>query len=1198
MNNKHTNPLPISVRLPNGTTFDSTHTGMLRAGTAHTQLPPTALQSHLFPNIDHDLLSVGQLCDAGCTATFTKDHCSIDHDGTPILTGTRNSDTNRLWHIDSPSPQINQLSQFNTDRMLYAHAIFFSPVPATMLKALQRKYIHGIPGLNINTFKTNLPHTIATTKGHLDQVRQNKQSTKQTPPDPFLQLPPETQEDFQPTPTPDGVPSELCYTALWDTHSGKTFSDLTGRFIVPSSTGNNYVFLLYHYDSNSIHVRALPDRRGTTLLHAYKQIHDKLVRHGCRPLLHTLDNECSQALKDYLHTTETKFQLVPPGIHRRNNAERAIRTFKNHFIAGLCSTDPDFPLHLWDKLLPQAELTLNLLRGARTNPRLSAHEYLHGRYDFTATPMAPPGIKVIAHDKPGQRGTWSPHGHDGWYVGPALEHYRCYTIYNTDTKCTHTADTVDFFPPAHLTLPIPSKADLIHTTMADLTNILAHPLHQPLDPLTDSQLHQIAEFTRLLLTRSELPTLSKTKNEPAPSLNPTPQVRRVPLQTYSNSQRSTPAPSLPSSSLRRSPRLQAQTTANTATTQAQRLDPSTIDWVLTNLIPDNDQPTANKAINPDTGLPAEYPELIKSSDGHHWEEANCNEFGRLCQGYKNIKGTDTMHFISKTDIPKGRRPTYMRIVCADRPLKTETRRVRHTVGGDKIDYPFDVSTKTASLVTAKLIINSTISTPGARFMSMDIKDFFLNNDMHRYEYMRISLKVIPQAIIDQYHLQALADDQGFVYVEIRKGMYGLPQAGRIANDELVPYLASHGYKQSKRIAGLFRHHTRPISFCLIVDDFGIKYVGKEHAQHLESILRAKYTITTDWTGSQFCGLRLDWNYNDGYVDISMPGYVAAALQRFQHPTPTRPEDAPHAYNKPMYGRSQLTDAPDLTPPLTPSTQKLVQQIVGVFLYYGRAIDNTILKALNSIASSQAQGTEATMQACTRLLNYAATHPDAIVRFHASDMVLYIDADAAYLNEPKARSTAGAYFYLSDDPTKHSPTHKPTHNGPIHILCSQIGPVVASASEAETGAAFMAAQDGCPIRQTLIELGHPQPPTPLKTDNEVAHGILTDTVKQRRSKAIDMRFYWLQDRIKQNQYNLYWAPGSTNLGDYFTKHHSPTHHRQVRHLYLHDPQANTCIPVSLWEGVLKSSTTATSQTYDTDTQSTQASLPAAHPAFTV
>jgi hypothetical protein len=131
---------------------------------------------------------------------------------------------------------------------------------------------------------------------------------------------------------------------------------------------------------------------------------------------------------------------VPPGTHRRNAAERAIRTFKNHFIAGLCSVDKDFPLHLWDRLVDQAVITLNLalLRGSRLNPRLSAWAQFHGNFDFNPTPLAPPGIRVLAHKKPADRDTWSPHGSDGWYIGPALESYHCYTVWIWDTRQMQT----------------------------------------------------------------------------------------------------------------------------------------------------------------------------------------------------------------------------------------------------------------------------------------------------------------------------------------------------------------------------------------------------------------------------------------------------------------------------------------------------------------------------------------------------------------------------------------------------------------------------------------------------------------------------------------------------------------------------------------------------------------------------------------
>ena len=123
------------------------------------------------------------------------------------------------------------------------------------------------------------------------------------------------------------------------------------------------------------------------------------------------------------------YQLVPPGIHRRNSAERAIRTWKNHFIAGLPSVDPNFPLNLWDRLVEQGHITLNLLRASRMNPKLSAYAQIEGEFDYNRTPLAPPGIKVIVHEKPKDRASWAPHGVEGWYIGPAMESYRCYRTF-------------------------------------------------------------------------------------------------------------------------------------------------------------------------------------------------------------------------------------------------------------------------------------------------------------------------------------------------------------------------------------------------------------------------------------------------------------------------------------------------------------------------------------------------------------------------------------------------------------------------------------------------------------------------------------------------------------------------------------------------------------------------------------------------
>jgi hypothetical protein len=115
-------------------------------------------------------------------------------------------------------------------------------------------------------------------------------------------------------------------------------------------------------------------------------------------------------------------------------------------------------------------------------------------------------------------------------------------------------------------------------------------------------------------------------------------------------------------------------------------------------------------------------------------------------------------------------------------------------------------------------------------------------------------------------------------------------------------------------------------------------------------------------------------------------------------------------------------------------------------------------------------------------------------------------------------------------------------------------MVASAAESEVGVCFRNAQSGAPLRVTLKELGHIQPPTPLRTDNSTAFGILNETIKKKRSKAMDMIYHWLTDRVRQKQFDVYWRPGRENLGDYHTKHHSAQHHKYMRGLILH--QANS------------------------------------------
>jgi hypothetical protein len=362
-------------------------------------------------------------------------------------------------------------------------------------------------------------------------------------------------------------------------------------------------------------------------------------------------------------------------------------------------------------------------------------------------------------------------------------------------------------------------------------------------------------------------------------------------------------------------------------------------------------------------------------------------------------------------------------------------------------------------------------------------------------------------------------------------------------------LAPFGYYPERHTPGLWLHKTLPISFTLVVDDFAVKYIGKQHAEHLRNTLLWTYELTTYWTATVYSGMNLKWYYKHRTCDISMPGYVSNVLSKFQHDAPKHPQHTLSRYVTPVYGAKTRYVTKDETPPLTAQHCLTIQKITGSVLYYARAVDPTVLMPLNDIVTEQTKATGKTQAATNQLLDYLATHTDATIRYHASDMILQIHSDASYLSVSNARSRLGGLFFLGNK----SPEQDKL-NGSILNFAAVIKNVVASAAESEVGACFHNAQSGAPLRVTLTKLGHTQPPTPLRTDNSTAFGILNETIKQKRSKTMDIRYHWLTDRVRQKQFDVYWRPGRENLGDYHTKHHSAQHHKDMRGLILH--QANS------------------------------------------
>ena len=375
-------------------------------------------------------------------------------------------------------------------------------------------------------------------------------------------------------------------------------------------------------------------------------------------------------------------------------------------------------------------------------------------------------------------------------------------------------------------------------------------------------------------------------------------------------------------------------------------------------------------------------------------------------------------------------------------------------------------------------------------------------------------------------------------------MYGLPQAGLLANELLEERLMAHGYKQSEIIPGLWKHNKRNITFTLVVDDFGVKYIAKADVLHLTNALKQSYKITEDWSGKKYIGLTLNWDYENRKVHLSMPGYVKKTLERFDHTAPAKPQNQPYPHIPPQYGaKIQYAADPDNSPVLSNDDKKFIQQVTGTLLYYARPVDPTLLTALSAIASQQARPTQFTMGRAKQVLDYVASQPEAILTYRASNMILAVHSDAGYLNEPEAHSRAGGHFYLSTD------AKFPPNNGAILNIAQIIKAVMSSAAEAELGALFINAKEAVYIRNMLMEMGHNQPPTPIQTDNSTAEGVINNKIQPKRTKSMDMRFNWLRCREAQEQFRFFWRPGGQNLADYWKKHHPAAHHQNMRAEFL-------------------------------------------------
>ena len=356
----------------------------------------------------------------------------------------------------------------------------------------------------------------------------------------------------------------------------------------------------------------------------------------------------------------------------------------------------------------------------------------------------------------------------------------------------------------------------------------------------------------------------------------------------------------------------------------------------------------------------------------------------------------------------------------------------------------------------------------------------------------------------------------------------------------------------------------------------------------------------DWNGCLYCVITLNWHYKEQYVDITIPNYVPNQLLTYGRPPPKRAQYTPFEPRPINYGAKYDTIIHEYPGKLLgDSDKKYIQQVLGSFLYYARAIDMKILLALNDIATQQAKPTESTTKRVHQLLDYMAMHPKAIIRFHASFMILNIHSDASYCSAGRGRSQASGYFFLGSIPVNRQPIKL---NGNIHITCDILKLVADYAAEAELGTLFINARESKLLRITLHKLGHPKPPTPFHVENTSAVGIVNNTIKRQRSRATEMRYFWLLDQYCQKYLDIYHQPGQENLGNYPTKNHTGTVTQHVRPYYIHESTSPTLLPRAMMPSAWRGCAEILGDTYHrqvplpriTNNQSQESTCDPAHP----
>jgi len=1072
-------------------------------------------------------------------------------DGMWYLTTREQHD--KIFSVQAFLPRIHLESA--RDKVAYLHAMTGYPPVSTLCRAVRMGWIILL-GITENDITRNPPKSFCTARGYTKMTTSGWHSTSEKSGEKQIQE--VTQEQAEP-----GVESEEILNAMYtftmdtrDTMHSDAMGDVTGSYT--SARGIVRVHVTIHPGSNFILLKGM--KLGEAAVFAVEEAMSRLQVAGERVTEIVIDNVAGATMKAYLRKHGKEINICPPYVHRMNKAEAAIDHVRSVIISMLAGTDVNFERENWDLVLLQAEDLINLMREGREGK--SAYETFYKRkYQWDEHPMGIFGCAVEAWVPKKLRTTLSPKTKRAFYICAAKDHYRCVKILVPGDKELIVSDNIVWFPSV---IKIPGKTRLAEMTEAlEIFNktIGENKLLGESAKRQTQMKHLIAIVKNNLRMREEGINESDEDEEDGHERGPvsmtTPTVFfRVVKDNESELRDSPPSEgeiketvrdSSPSEGGSKEELVLNKETKKAEKKKSKELIPnkeSNREELKRKQKKSSKESNIKEAINyydrvykprerlsVITEMSSEelneqmlyqivttegkltYDKAMKTDKRHVWESRLEAELDRL------IEKTETGTPILWKDKEVNKKAAYASLVLEHKPGKDE--RIRIVYGGNTQEENPLWTSRNTDMVAKKLFLNKVVS-EGLKFMTLDIKDFYLSemNVLDSPEYMVLKEKYLPKKYREKYGNMI---SNGQLLIRLDKTIYGMKQAGYIAQRNLIEILTKKGYKE-ENYNSIFTNKTKSVAFVTHVDDFAVGYKDKGQVEELIKVLKeAGYTMTEDWEGKKFCGFEIDYNKGK-WIDISVKKTIERTVTRFGK---FKERECPYKISAIKFSKEQMEAEIDLSPELTDEEKTLLMEKVGLMRYIASAAYPHLELAVGKIAANVSKPTMELMEQADHLLGYLQSHPDRVIRYYPSDMIMRAHSDASYGCEAEFRCRTGGFIYMGND-------DKDFVNGPIEVLSLVQKNNVTCTAEAEYVAVFDVAQRLAYLRKLAESLGYPQGTIIIECDNECAVRLSNNNSHERKLRHVAMRYHWVKDQVRQGMIDVIWRKNVYNLADFATK----------------------------------------------------------------